>query len=432
MRVTTRKGNRDVEIPKDSYPQLLSLAVHEFRTPASVVGGYLRMLQRDTESTLSDRQRKMIDEAEKSCARLVAIVAELSDVGEARRRPRQARAARRPTHSLLSLRWPGLCMRQRIATSTSRSAGGRTGPRCRATRPGSGAPSTRFFGRFCEKSRDSASSSPSGGSRKSTGGAVSHRDRRRRIERTSGIRPGTWTVRRKARRHGTGAAARAARDRRPRRPHLGAGGDRGTRAPEAPERRPAGEGSAVISLPITEFSPLKKPYVAIVDDDSGFANYLRTFLSLRGYETRSYSRGDEMLAAVKQGDPPDIVLLDVMMPGMDGLETLRALKAAKPDLQVDHAVGPRAGVDHRRSGAPRRRRLRRQAGRSRGPRRDRARRGDQEAIEKTPAGLRDHRAAPAAERRPGPRRSSFWGDSPDMQTHRARSSSRSPTATSRC
>ena len=79
---------------------------------------------------------------------------------------------------------------------------------------------------------------------------------------------------------------------------------------------------------------MKKPYVAIVDDDSAFANYLRTFLSLRGYETRSYSRGDELLASVKQGDPPDIVLLDVMMPGMDGLDTLRALKAATPQMQV--------------------------------------------------------------------------------------------------
>jgi len=64
----------------DNYPQLLSLAVHEFRTPASVVGGYLRMLQRDPD--LNERQRKMIGEAEKSCARLVAIVGELSDIGK--------------------------------------------------------------------------------------------------------------------------------------------------------------------------------------------------------------------------------------------------------------------------------------------------------------------------------------------------------------
>ena len=64
----------------ENYPPLLSLAVHEFRTPASVVGGYLRMLQRDPD--LNERQRKMIDEAEKSCARLVAIVGELSDIGK--------------------------------------------------------------------------------------------------------------------------------------------------------------------------------------------------------------------------------------------------------------------------------------------------------------------------------------------------------------
>jgi signal transduction histidine kinase len=66
----------------ESYGRLLSLASHEFRTPASVVGGYLRMLLRDTESALSDRQKHMIEEAEKSCARMVALLAEMSDLGK--------------------------------------------------------------------------------------------------------------------------------------------------------------------------------------------------------------------------------------------------------------------------------------------------------------------------------------------------------------
>jgi two-component system response regulator AtoC len=78
---------------------------------------------------------------------------------------------------------------------------------------------------------------------------------------------------------------------------------------------------------------MKKPYVAIVDDDSAFASYLRTFLSLRGYEARCYTRGDELLA-LKQSESPDVVLLDVMMPGLDGLATLRALKASRPEAQV--------------------------------------------------------------------------------------------------
>src|SRR6266568_3125660 len=79
---------------------------------------------------------------------------------------------------------------------------------------------------------------------------------------------------------------------------------------------------------------MRRPYVAIADDDASFAQYLRTFLSLRGYEARCYTRGDELLASMKQSEPPDVVLLDVMMPGLDGLATLRALKASRPEAQV--------------------------------------------------------------------------------------------------
>src|SRR5688572_19757908 len=78
----------------------------------------------------------------------------------------------------------------------------------------------------------------------------------------------------------------------------------------------------------------RRPMIAVVDDDSGFAGYLRTFLGERGYEARAYTRGDEIVAAIRQGDPPDIVLLDVAMPGMDGSQTLKALKSARPELQV--------------------------------------------------------------------------------------------------
>ena len=74
--------DESIMAPEESYPDLISLAVHEFRSPASVISGYLHMLQRDTEMPLSDRQRKMVDEAEKSCSRLVGLIAALSEVGK--------------------------------------------------------------------------------------------------------------------------------------------------------------------------------------------------------------------------------------------------------------------------------------------------------------------------------------------------------------
>jgi signal transduction histidine kinase len=63
-----------------NWPKLMSLAVHELRTPATVVAGYLRMLLTDRAGPLTDAQRKLMLEAEKSCGRLSQLLAEMSDL----------------------------------------------------------------------------------------------------------------------------------------------------------------------------------------------------------------------------------------------------------------------------------------------------------------------------------------------------------------
>ncbi len=62
------------------WPKLFSLAVHEFRTPLTVVAGYIRMLLKDRAGPLTDQQRRLLEEAEKSCGRLSGLVAELSEL----------------------------------------------------------------------------------------------------------------------------------------------------------------------------------------------------------------------------------------------------------------------------------------------------------------------------------------------------------------
>lgn len=66
----------------DALPRLLSLAVHELRTPVTVVSGYIRMLLREQGGPLTEKQRRMLTEAERSCGRIAELVTELSDFGK--------------------------------------------------------------------------------------------------------------------------------------------------------------------------------------------------------------------------------------------------------------------------------------------------------------------------------------------------------------
>src|SRR5260221_6161280 len=69
------------DVPVDArWPKVLSLAVHELRTPMTVVAGYIRMLLKDRAGPLTDPQRRLLEEAEKSCARLSVLLTEVSDL----------------------------------------------------------------------------------------------------------------------------------------------------------------------------------------------------------------------------------------------------------------------------------------------------------------------------------------------------------------
>nr|MBI3613414.1 response regulator [Nitrospirota bacterium] len=66
--------------------------------------------------------------------------------------------------------------------------------------------------------------------------------------------------------------------------------------------------------------------ILVVDDEAMIRNLLTKFLTLRGYRVRAAQNGAEALAMVAQ-QQPDLVILDMYMPGMNGLEVLRELRA---------------------------------------------------------------------------------------------------------
>jgi len=78
-------------------------------------------------------------------------------------------------------------------------------------------------------------------------------------------------------------------------------------------------------------APQGGPLILIVDDDDNVREYVKANLELEGYSVREASSAEEGLAALEE-EPPALVLLDVMMPKVDGWEMLRR-------VQERHGVG---------------------------------------------------------------------------------------------
>jgi CheY-like chemotaxis protein len=77
-----------------------------------------------------------------------------------------------------------------------------------------------------------------------------------------------------------------------------------------------------------------KPSVLLVDDEAEVLTVLQELVQSLGYLTSTARTGVEGLAAVET-DPPDAVMLDISMPGiLDGVKTLEAIKAHRPDLPI--------------------------------------------------------------------------------------------------
>lgn len=73
--------------------------------------------------------------------------------------------------------------------------------------------------------------------------------------------------------------------------------------------------------------------ILVADDEPFICSVLRKFLEGKGYSVVEAHGGEEALAAYRQ-ERPDVVLLDMRMPGKDGLETLRELKQLDPEASV--------------------------------------------------------------------------------------------------
>ena len=96
-----------------------------------------------------------------------------------------------------------------------------------------------------------------------------------------------------------------------------------------------------------------KQTILVVDDDPNIAQLVKLYLEKEGYEVNVETRGDDAVAAF-QKNPPNLMLLDIMLPGMDGWQVCRAIRQTSnipiimlsaKDETFDKVLGLELGAD---------------------------------------------------------------------------------------
>ena len=78
---------------------------------------------------------------------------------------------------------------------------------------------------------------------------------------------------------------------------------------------------------------MNRARVLLVDDEVDFTENTKTLLEHRGYEVTAVNSGDSAIKALGQGGY-DVMVLDLKMPGMDGISTLKEIKKLQLDTQI--------------------------------------------------------------------------------------------------